>query len=148
MNGTIIQIRTQNYYSQIKTALAYKGIAVIASFVAVPLMIRYLGQERFGVWATILSVMSWIMFFDLGIGNGLRNKVAETLAKDEKLEAANYISSGYSMVAVIAVYSLEFLDRVDWILNWCCPKNITDIIRSIDFKSDLFIIGAIFDKIN
>lgn len=94
--------RTRNYLRQIKGALVYRAIAMFASFLAIPLMIRYLGQEQFGVWSTLLTVMSWIVFFDLGVGNGLRNKVAEALAKNDKIEAANYVASGYSLIGVIA----------------------------------------------
>jgi len=81
MSEAVSKERTHNYVRQIKGAVVYKAVAMAASFLAIPLMIRYLGQEQFGVWSTLLTVMSWIVFFDLGVGNGLRNKVAEALAK-------------------------------------------------------------------
>lgn len=54
-------------------------------------------------------MLGW--FFDLGIGNGLRNKAAEPLAKNTSGEARNYISFAYSLIAVIAV--------VIWLLFLC-----------------------------
>lgn len=71
MSADISKERTSNYLRQVKGAVVYKGVAMIASFLAIPMMIRYLGQEQFGVWSTLLTVMSWIVFFDLGIGNGI-----------------------------------------------------------------------------
>jgi len=103
MSEAVSKERTYNYVRQIKGAVVYKAVAMVASFLAIPMMIRYLGQEQFGVWSTLLTVMSWIVFFDLGIGNGLRNKVAEALAKNDKAEAASYIASGYSLIGVIAL---------------------------------------------
>jgi O-antigen/teichoic acid export membrane protein len=110
--------RTHNYVRQIKGAVVYKGVAMAASFLAIPLMIRYLGQEQFGVWSTLLTVMSWIIFFDLGVGNGLRNKVAEALAKNDKSEAASYISSGYSLIGLIALMLWILVTTASFFVPW------------------------------
>lgn len=118
MSADISKERTSNYLRQIKGAVVYKAVAMIASFLAIPLMIRYLGQEQFGVWSTLLTVMSWIVFFDLGIGNGLRNKVAEALAKNDKAEAADYIASGYSLIGVIALLLWAFVTGASFFVPW------------------------------
>lgn len=102
MTSEVSKERTRNYVHQIKGAIVYRAVAILTSFLTVPLMIGYMGQEQFGVWSTLLTVMSWIVFFDLGIGNGLRNKVAESLAKNERIEAGNYIASGYTLIGLIA----------------------------------------------
>ncbi len=103
MTAVVSKERTRNYLRQIKGAVVYKAVAMAASFLAIPLMIHYLGQEQFGVWSTLLTVMSWIVFFDLGIGNGLRNKVAESLAKSKTVEAATYVGSAYTLLGLIAL---------------------------------------------
>ena len=103
MTQAVSQDRTNNYVRQVKGSVLFKGLAVAATFLAVPLMIRYLGQEQYGIWSTLLSIMSWVVFFDLGIGNGLRNKLAESLAKHQVSEAAGYIASGYTWIGAISV---------------------------------------------
>lgn len=118
MSADISQERTSNYLRQIKGAVVYKAVAMVASFLAIPMMIRYLGQEQFGVWSTLLTVMSWIVFFDLGIGNGLRNKVTEALAKNDKAEAADYIASGYSLIGLIALVLWALITGVSFFLPW------------------------------
>jgi O-antigen/teichoic acid export membrane protein len=118
MADAVSKKRTSNYLRQITGAVAYKAVAVVASFITIPLMISYIGQEQFGVWSTLLAVMSWIVFFDLGVGNGLRNSVAETLAKGQQSEAARYIASGYSLVGLVALslWLLVFLGS--YLINW------------------------------
>ena len=103
MTKNVSQARSHNYVRQVKSSVVFKGLAVACSFFSVPLMIHYLGQEQFGVWSTLLSVMTWIAFFDLGLGNGLRNKLAESLAKDRVDEARSYISSAYSLIGLISL---------------------------------------------
>lgn len=110
--------RTHNYLRQIKGSVIYKGIAVSASFLAIPLMISYLGVAQFGIWSTLLTIMSWVVFFDLGVGNGLRNKVAESLAKDLPGEARNYISSAYCLIAFIAVGLWLSFAFLSYVVSW------------------------------
>ena len=118
MTQDVSKERTRNYLHQIKGAVAYKAVAMLASFLAIPLMIRYLGQEQYGVWSTLLTVMSWIVFFDLGVGNGLRNKVAEALARNDKKEAASYIASGYSLIGLIALALWVLITGASFFVPW------------------------------
>lgn len=130
MTADVSKERTRNYLHQIKGAVFYKAVAMLASFLAIPLMIRYLGQEQFGVWSTLLTVMSWIVFFDLGVGNGLRNKVAEVLAKNDKVEAANYIASGYSLIGLIALVLWALVTVVSFFVPWQAVFNTQTITEA------------------
>lgn len=109
MTQAVSQERTRNYFHQLKRSVPLKGLVVIVAFLTIPLMIRYLGQEQYGVWSTLLSIMSWAVFFDLGIGNGLRNKLAESLARNEIADAAGYISSGYTWLGAITLALLALV---------------------------------------
>jgi len=118
MTEAVSRERTRNYLRQIKGAVAYRAVAMGASFLVIPLMIGYLGQEQFGVWSTLLTVMSWVVFFDLGVGNGLRNKVAESLAKNERAEATRYIASGYTLIGLIALAVWVIVTVTSYFIPW------------------------------
>lgn len=133
MTADVSRERTRNYLQQIKGAVVYKAVAMLASFLAIPMMIRYLGQEQFGVWSTLLTVMSWIVFFDLGVGNGLRNKVAEALARNDKAEAANYIASGYSLIGLIALVLWALVTGASFFVPWQAVFN-TQAIPEITLR--------------
>lgn len=96
--------RTRNYHLQLKGSLVFKILSMLISFALIPLMIRYLGVEKYGVWSTLLSILSWILMFDLGIGNGLRNMISESIAKDDRLDAQKYISTAYVSIALVSVF--------------------------------------------
>lgn len=138
--------RTRNYLQQIKGALIYRVLAVGASFLAFPLMIRYLGQEKFGVWSTLLTVISWVVFFDLGVGNGLRNKVAESLAKSQRDEAARFISSGYTLIGVIALGLWLVVTLCSYFVPWQVVFNTTVI--SEDQLRDTVHVAVFFIALN
>ena len=112
------QSRSRNYLNQLKGSVVFKGLAVLASFLVIPLMITYLGKERFGIWSTLLTIMSWVILFDLGIGNGLRNRVAEALAEGRQDEARDYISAGYTLIGLIALLVLVSFEILSFFVVW------------------------------
>ena len=116
MTENTSQKRTDNYVLQIKRSTFYTFGAILTSFLAVPIMLQYLGIERYGVWSTLLTILSWIVFFDLGIGNGLRNGVATALAENKLDDAANISASGYTIIGVISA--------ILWIITFVSIKYV------------------------
>ena len=76
-----------------RTALIKKNI--LASF-----FIK-VGVYENGVWLTISSVLLWIDNLDIGLGNGLRNKLAVYMARKDTEKAREMVSSTFAMLAMI-----------------------------------------------
>lgn len=110
--------RTRNYLRQIRGAIVYRAAAAIASYASIPMMVHYLGGEQFGIWSTLLTVMSWIVFFDLGIGNGLRNQVAAALATGNSHKARGFISSAYTLIGFFALAIWIVVVTVSYFIPW------------------------------
>ncbi|WP_147294309.1 MATE family efflux transporter [Pontibacter diazotrophicus] len=49
----------------------------------VPLLLKGLGAEKYGVWQTALSVISLGSLLNFGLGNGLRNLITQLIIKGE-----------------------------------------------------------------
>lgn len=79
-----------------------KPIGMIISFFYTPVLLAYLGEESYGIWSTILSVINWISYFDVGIGQGLRNKLAKSIALGDKDKSQKSVSTGYVALSVIS----------------------------------------------
>ncbi len=143
MTHAVSQARTRNYISQIKGSLVFKFLAVCSSFMAIPLMIRFLGQEQFGVWSTVLSVMSWIVFFDLGLGVGLRNKLSESLAKEDFQQASAYISSAYTLIGILSFTLFAIVACASFFIPWQRVFNthaVSDTALKITVVTSAFFI--------
>jgi O-antigen/teichoic acid export membrane protein len=100
------------------TSAASRAVRVGVSLVTIPLTLHYLGDERFGLWMTISSVVAMAGFADFGIGNGVLNAVSTAFGKDDLAGIQRAISSGIAILTVIGgmVVTLFLLiyPRVDW----------------------------------
>lgn len=60
------------------------GLIIGINFLLVPLLIDVLGKEGFGIWQTMLSVISFAGLLNFGMGNGLRNLITKLITKNQK----------------------------------------------------------------
>jgi len=85
------------------SALASKGVAVLVSFISVPLTVRYLGAERYGAWVTISTAMAWVVLADFGVSNSLTNAVSEGYATGSKERAQASVAAAFWTLTGIAL---------------------------------------------
>ena len=83
-------IRTKTVKINILGSFTIKGFSVLTSLFLVPLTISMLDQEKYGIWMTIFSIVSWFNIMDFGLGNGFRNKFAHAVALNDNELAKNY----------------------------------------------------------
>ena len=124
MNRNIIQKKN------ILFGVTFKGISIFLNFLVVPILILFLGKIEYGVWITIFSIVNWIFTFDLGIGQGLRNKLTEALSVNDNLKASQIISTSYIFISifslVILLIGIGFIYFVNFqdLLNYKGKSNL------------------------
>lgn len=150
------QNRTSVVIRQALYSFLLKGVSVIISFIYVPLLLNYLDTEKYGIWLTLVTVTNWVTLFDIGLGNGLRNKLTEALAdKDLKL-GRTYISTTYALLGLITVALLLAFNAVNQFIPWnsflnsklIAPQELL-FVTSIAFSGTILrfffqLIGVIF----
>lgn len=106
-------------------AFGVRGVSLILSLFTMPVYIRYFrNQSVLGIWYTLLSVLNWVLMFDLGLGNGLRNKLPICLAKNKLSEARSYIVSTYVMTLFIVLVWSVIGNMLIPLVNWNSILNI------------------------
>lgn len=115
--------RTKNIVEHISYSFLYRIGSVLANFLLVPLAITYLDTDRYGIWLTLSSVITWFSFFDLGLGNGLRNKFAEAKAKGKEDLAQAYVSSAYFTIGSLSIVLIGIFLIVNPIIDWTSVFN-------------------------
>jgi O-antigen/teichoic acid export membrane protein len=117
----------ERYRRAAMTSLAQgfaKGVSILTMLISVPLTLRYLGAERYGMWMTISSVVLMMGFADLGMGLGLMNSVSEAHGRDDRQAAVSYVSSGFVMLSAVALLILTVFALAYPFIPWARIFNV------------------------
>ena len=95
--------RTALVKKNIAGSLVIKGWSCIIQFLIVPLSLQCLSGYEYGLWLTINSIFVGIDAIDVGLGNGLRNRLAEAMAKNDKQTARMLVSSTFGMLIITII---------------------------------------------
>jgi O-antigen/teichoic acid export membrane protein len=127
--------RSRKLRKNVATSFAIKGGTILIGLILVPMTINYIGPTQYGIWLTISSIVSWMAFFDIGLGNGLRNKLAFSLAHKKHQEAKIYVSTTYATLTGISILMFAFFwvlnPFIDWRTFLNIPTNVPDDIQNI-----------------
>jgi O-antigen/teichoic acid export membrane protein len=80
-----------------------KILSIIISFALVSLMLKYLGQEKFGLWMIISSTITMLSFADMGVGSGVQNAVSIADGKNDIDVIREKISNSIVVLTIIAI---------------------------------------------
>lgn len=105
-------------------SLIIKGASLLVSFILVPITLGYLDPFEYGVWLTLNSVLSWIFLFDIGLGNGLKNKLAEAIAKEDYQTARKYIATTFLLIFIIGIVIYCIFAICQSLLDWHKILNV------------------------
>ena len=126
----------------ILTSFLLKGTSILISLILVPLTIDYLSPTKYGIWITLTSVIAWFSFFDIGLGNGLRNKFTTAKAEGKDELARTYISTTYAIISIISISLVVIFFIVNQFLNWGKILNTTTDL--VELETLVFIVFNVF----
>ena len=133
--------------------LFFKGGHILISLLIVPMTIHYVDSENYGIWLTLSSMVAWMSFFNVGLNNGLKNKLAEALAKDDLDLGRKYVSTTYALLCLIFIPLMLILLCIVPYVNWYSILNITEsqglnLLTSICVLIVYFCLNFILSTIN
>ena len=127
--------RSQKILKNIFMSFGVKAGGIVVSLMLVPMTMDYISPTQYGIWLTISSIVSWMNFFDVGLGNGLRNKLSIAIAQENVEDAKIYVSTTYASLSLIAILLLAIFWTVNPYLDWNkylnIPYDIHDNISNI-----------------
>ena len=138
--------RSKEFVINVLLSLVMKAANVLAGLLVVPMTIAYINPHQYGIWLTLSSIIGWVLFFDLGLGNGFRNKFAEAKANGDTVLARQYLSTTYfaitMIVAVVYIGVIVLNLFVDWTDVLKVPHSYYEELHKI------FLIVCAFTCIN
>lgn len=135
MNYFTVNSRSANMSKNIIINFLSKGINIGMNLLLVPLTINYINPKYYGVWLTITSIVGWLNVLDIGLSNGLRNKLTEALSKNNVNMGKTYIANTYTMLAIILSLIVIVFLLLNRYIPWWKILNIdqdeTGLIRKV-----------------
>ncbi len=106
-------------FRNIVYAYIIKAGSVLIGVLLVSAYIKYFSDAVIlGIWYTILSIVSWVINFDVGIGHGLRNMSVKAMACKDTAWLKRLVSSGYVIIAIICLAIFFVGSILIWLLDW------------------------------
>ena len=81
------------------------GLPLVVAVFTIPVLIKELGEARFGLLTLIWAVVSYFGLFDLGLGRALTQQLAVVLAKNEHEEVGPLVGTATLIMAVLGVFA-------------------------------------------
>ena len=101
-----------------------RAVGLATWFITVPLVIGYLGSERYGMWITMSSLVAALGPLDLGIGLGLLMAVSDANGRDDRAAARRAISTAAAMLMLIAAVSAVVFALAYPTIPWARVFNV------------------------
>lgn len=133
-----VQVKRNIFYS-----LLLKGCSVGISLLLVPLTLYYLDSTNYGIWLTLSSILTWINLFDIGLGNGLRNKLTEALTCQNLKLAQTYVSTTVALLVLIMGGFFLLFMVINPYLDWSTILN-TESSRANSLNHLVIVVFAFF----
>lgn len=123
--------RTRKYNRNVIYSFILKGLGILISLLLIPITLNYLNRYEYGIWITLNSILTWVNYFDIGLGNGLRNKLTEALAtKDYNLGKA-YVSTTFVLLGIIAICIGVIVTILNCFIDWNHLLNVDKSVQNL-----------------
>lgn len=127
--------RSKKMYKNTAAMIGIRGISMILTLISAPIMLHHVDRADYGVLLTLTSIVGWVGYMDIGLGNGLRNKLPEFIANNDFHSAKKIVSSCYATLAIyVALIITVFLiisPFVDWLEVLNSPTSDAKEIREL-----------------
>ena len=133
--------RTRKINRNVVYSAVIRGVGILISLALVPMTLGYLNAYEYGIWITLNSILTWINFFDIGLGNGLRNKLTEAIAHKDFRLGQIYVSSTFFLMTIIALIMCGMAMIANMFINWNSVLNVDSSVNNLSLVVGVTLIS-------
>ena len=80
-----------------------QGAPLIVALVTIPILIRAIGTDRFGVLNLAWMVIGYFSLFDLGVGRAMTHVIAKYIGADREDEIPGVFWTGLALMVLLGI---------------------------------------------
>lgn len=129
------RLATWNYFS----AVLFTVATVIVGLVSTPLLLNWLGEERFGALRVITEWYGYLLLLELGIGGALSPLLAKAVAQADTQSVRRILAAGTRAYLPVSLGIVAVGLGLAVVVNWLIPVSglyVADLQRA-------FVIGLL-----
>lgn len=108
--------------------LAGLGLPLVVAVFTIPVLIRSLGEERFGLLTLIWAIVGYFGLFDFGLGRALTQQLSVLIARDEQDKAGALVTTSLAIMAGLGI--------VAGIIIWAGAPWGVSLIKGVSDRQD------------
>jgi O-antigen/teichoic acid export membrane protein len=109
-------------------------ISILLSLVTIPILLRYLGVERYGIWLTIWAGAAWLGVLQFGVAPSLLNQLSAVEPTDVHIRKV-LVSTAWWLAVLLAVIALLPLAFLYFFASWSEILNVPPGALTTDGRS-------------
>lgn len=78
-------------------------VSIVAGLIMMPLMIRLLGEDLYGIWIVIGSIVGSLYLFDIGMASSVTRFISFSLSRDDREQATRVVSTAFAIYSCLAL---------------------------------------------
>ncbi len=134
--------------SEIKSGLLVKNtfltltsnsLYLIIGIIFIPIIIHYLGAERFGIFSLTWLTLGYFSFFDLGLGRAATKFIAESIGKGQKENIYNFFWCTVIFQSILGILSMVV---VIFFTPFLCENILNINPKYLDETKNIFYLVA------
>jgi O-antigen/teichoic acid export membrane protein len=135
--------RSKRVWLSILSALFTRPMSVLVSVLSVPLFLKYLGAERFGLYESITALVAWLGLTNAGLGLGLVNKLIDCHVTENRSLARGYVSSLLMAFTVMVMVIGLAHTAVTMVVPWNRLFETSPMVTSSEVTWTVWLTGII-----
>lgn len=124
--------RTRKMNRNIAYSMIIRVGGIFISLLLVPYTLDYLNPYEYGIWITLNSILTWINYFDIGLGNGLRNKLGHALALKDLQLGKVFVSTTFALLSIIVMILCLIVVVINTFIDWNSILNTNEYISGLN----------------
>ena len=119
-------IREKAIRATVVASVSAKAFSIACTLAQVPLALRYLGTEAYGLWITLVSIVSLLNFVDFGLGVGMQHAMARAYGSDDGPALRRTFWTGTAALTILGAATLLLGAAVVHAGSWAALLKIHD----------------------
>jgi len=140
------------YFATLVSGYFLMALQIVLSLATVPLALKYLGKETFGVWSLGVQVATWMLLLDAGMNGAIARYLIDYKDNLEDENLARCISTGFrvfSLQGIIILFATFFIGKLSgpaFGLSMSEAAEFGHVVMMIGFGTSLGFVGKIMQS--